>query len=117
MNAGPTDIRRRQFLRHSGAALLTGLAADRTRAQKSVDVPAVDVWIRKQAEDAPLSLQFRGSTAEPCRRWQAEFSAKLRSLLGPHTPPARWQTVVEHRTDLDDHRREELVLIAEGHPP
>src|SRR5262249_40890805 len=65
----------------------------------------------------PLSMQFRGSTAEACRRWQAEFSARLRSLLGPHTPPARWQTVVERRTDLDDYRREELVLNAEGHPP
>ncbi|MBI1918221.1 MAG: prolyl oligopeptidase family serine peptidase [Planctomycetes bacterium] len=97
--------------------MLTGLAADWTQAQNSVDVPTVDAWIRKQAEDAPLSMQFRGSTAEQCRRWQAQFSAKLRSLLGPHTPPARWQTVVERRTDLDDHRREELVLIAEGHPP
>src|SRR5262249_29523113 len=63
------------------------------------------------------TMQFRGSTADECRRWQARFAAKLRSLLGPHAPPARWRTVVERRTDLEDHHREELVLAAEGHPP
>jgi hypothetical protein len=97
--------------------LLAGLAGNPTQAQKTADVPAIDAWIRKQAEAAPLSLLFRGTTAEQCRRWQAAFSAKLRSLLGPHTPPVKWQTVVEQRTDLEDHRREDLVLTAEGHPP
>src|SRR5262249_15659803 len=122
MNGDGTEIPRRQFLQGSGAALLPGLAAESLRGEgkgrkTSSDVPTVDAWIRKQAEGAPLSLQFRGKTAEACRRWQTEFAAKLRSLLGPHAPPARWQTVVERRTDLDDHRREEWVLSEEGHPP
>src|SRR5206468_3735330 len=32
-------------------------------------------------------------------------------------PPDKWQTVTERTAELDDHRREELVLKAEGHPP
>lgn len=107
---------RRQFLKSSAAALIAG-SIEEARAQKPTDVPTVDAWIRKQVADAPLAMQFRGTTADECRRWQAEFAAKLRSLLGPHTPPTKWQTVVERRTDLDDHRREELVLTADGHPP
>ena len=37
-------------------------------------------WLKKQTEDAPLAMRFRGSTAEECKKWQAEFAAKLRSL-------------------------------------
>jgi dienelactone hydrolase len=117
MNLAAAAIPRRHFLRQSAAALLAGCITYEARAQKPADVPTVDAWIRKQAEDAPLAMLFRGTTADECRRWQAAFSAKLRSLLGPHAPPAKWQTTVERRTDLDDHRREELVLTADGHPP
>jgi dienelactone hydrolase len=80
-------------------------------------VPTVDEWIRKQAEAAPLTMRFRGSTAEECRKWQGEFAAKLRSLLGDFAPPKKWQTVTERSVDLDDHRREELVLKADDYPP
>jgi dienelactone hydrolase len=105
---------RRQFLLGSGAALLSGsslLAAEPPR------VPTVDESIRKLAEDAPLEMEFRGQTATECRQWQAEFADKLRALLGPHQPPAQWQTEVERTVELKDHRREELVLTAAGHPP
>lgn len=114
MNVEVATLTRRRFLGSSAAALLGGHTA---QAQKPAEVPTVDAWIRKQAEEAPLSMQFRGTTAEQCRRWQSKFAAKLRSLLGPHAPPAQWHTAVERRTDLDDHHREELVLTAEGHPP
>jgi dienelactone hydrolase len=100
----------------SGAALLAAAAADARAAPNVIEVPTTDELIRKLAEDAPLALKFGGSTAEECRKWQGEFAAKLRGLLGPHKPPAKWKTSVESSTDLDDHRREALVLTAEGHP-
>src|SRR5438309_193267 len=108
---------RREFFQLSGAALLGGLAADVVRAQNPVEVPTIDEAIRKQAEDAPLAMQFRGTTADECRQWQTAFADKLRSLLGPHKPPAKWKTNVERTKELDDHRCEELVLTADGHPP
>jgi dienelactone hydrolase len=105
---------RRQFLLGSGAVLL---GESCLRAEEPVRVPTVDEHIRKLAEEAPLSLEFRGTTAAECRQWQAEFAAKLRALLGPHLPPAKWRTEVERTVELKDHRREELVLTAEGQPP
>jgi dienelactone hydrolase len=80
-------------------------------------VPTVDENIRKMAAEAPLKLEFKGQTAEECRKWQTAFGAKLRALLGPHQPPAKWQVIVERVVELPDHRREELILTAEGHPP
>jgi dienelactone hydrolase len=80
-------------------------------------VPTVHERIRGLAAEAPLSLQFRGQTAEECLRWQKQFADKLRSLLGPFQPPGQWQTEVERAIDLPDHRREELVLRAPGQPP
>jgi dienelactone hydrolase len=108
---------RRQFLLGTGAALLSGIPASLLRAADAPGVPNIDEHIRKLAADPPLSMIFRGTTAEECRKWQAEFAAKLRSLLGPHQPPAKWKTEVERTLDLNDHRRQELVLTAEGHPP
>jgi dienelactone hydrolase len=108
---------RRRFLVGSSAALLTGLSDAWLHADEPVKIPSIDEWIRARAADAPLAMQFRGSTAEECRKWQTEFAAKLRSLLGPYTPPAKWKTVVQNSADLDDHRREELLLIADGIPP
>jgi dienelactone hydrolase len=93
------------------------LCAGALQAQEPPRVPTVDEQIRKLAEDAPLKLEFRGQTAEDCRKWQAEFAAKLRALLGPHQPPAKWKVSVERTALLKDHRREELILTAEGHPP
>lgn len=72
--------------------------------------------IRKLATSAPLSMIFRGSTAEECRQWQRRFRAKLSSLLGDFQPPEKWETITERVVELDDHRREELILRANGHP-
>lgn len=107
---------RRRFLFHSGA-VAAGLLSRRLSAEEPAPVPAIDERIRRLAAEAPLALEFRGTSADECRRWQTAFAAKLRSLLGPHQPPARWQTTVERAVELKDHRREELVLTAEGHPP
>src|SRR5262249_7647554 len=59
----------------------------------------------------------KGTSAEECRAWQKEFAAKLKSLLGPHAPPAQWKTTVVSVKEFDDFRREELLLTADGHPP
>lgn len=106
---------RRQFLIGSGTALLAGLPG--AGAGEPARVPTVDENLRALAEEAPLSLEFRGRTAEECRRWQQAFADRLRALLGPHRPPATWKTEVEGAAELADHRREELVLTADGHPP
>ena len=93
-------------------------APSRGSTQEIADrVPTVDEQLRQMAADASLALEFRGQTAAECRAWQQKFAAQLRTLLGPHQPPAQWKTMVEHAVELRDHRREELVLTAEGHPP
>jgi dienelactone hydrolase len=110
-------LSRRRFVSGCGGALFGGLPLRLLQAAEPPRVPTVDEQIRRLAAEAPLALQFRGQTAAECRAWQQAFAAQLRSLLGPHQPPARWQTVVERVVELKDHRREELVLSAEGHPP
>ena len=80
-------------------------------------MPTIDERIRKLADEAPLAMQFKGGNAEDCLRWQRQFAAQLRTLLGPHQPPNEWTTVVERSVELKDHRREELLLVAAGHPP
>lgn len=92
-----------------GALLLTASAW-------AGDVPTADEQIRKLAADAPLRLRFQGKTEQDARAWQATFAARLREMLGPHRPPAAWQVEVERVVDLEDHRREELILSAPGHP-
>jgi len=84
------------------------------------DEPATSVDVHDQvkrlAGNAPLSMRFTGDTAEACRAWQHAFGEKLRSLLGPHRPPTSWKTQVERTVELKDHRRQELILTADGHP-
>jgi dienelactone hydrolase len=113
--AGLLFASRRGFLAAGGTVLLARVR--QLRAESPPSVPTADEWIHKLAEEAPLAMEFRGQTAEECRRWQGEFAAKLRALLGPHQPPAHWQTTVERVVVLKHHRREELVLTAGGHPP
>lgn len=111
------DTNRRHFLLQTGAALLAGSSGSSLLAQEPVKVPGILEWLESQIRDAPLSLRFNGQSAEECRLWQQTFHNKLRSLLGPYKPPEKWKTLVQSATDLDDHRREELVLVAEGYPP
>jgi hypothetical protein len=80
-------------------------------------VPTVDEQIRALAEAAPLRMEFHGRTDQELRTWQAGFAAKLRELLGPHQPPADWKIDLERSINLGDHRRDELILSAGGHPP
>ena len=107
------EISRRHFLHSSATALLGGSAFGQQRGE----VPTIDGWIKKQAADAPLTMKFTGSNADECRKWQSDFSAKLRAMLGDFAPPKKWETLSEHTVELDDHIREELILKAEGIPP
>lgn len=111
------DISRRQFFSGASAALLAGFSASGLRGEDLFKVPTVAESLRRSMEEAPLAMQFRGTTAEECRKWQADFGGKLASLLGPHQPPEKWETISLSVAELKDHRREELVLVAEGHPP
>jgi dienelactone hydrolase len=80
-------------------------------------LPSINERLKQDVADAALSMRFKGTTADDCRVWQKDFAAKLRTLLGPHTPPAQWKTTVVSVKAFDDYRREELLLTAEGHPP
>ncbi len=62
-------------------------------------------------------MRFTGASAEECRAWQSGFSATLNSLLGRFSPPRQWKTIIQDSVDLDDHRREQLLLVAEGCAP
>src|SRR5262245_35686455 len=110
------SVSRREFLEGAGAALLAG-PPPRRAPDAGVAYPTVEERLRRAAENAPLALTFKGSTAAQCRKWQAEFGRKLRSLLGPHAPPPKWKTRTHGVVKLSDHVREELLLEAEGHPP
>jgi dienelactone hydrolase len=61
-------------------------------------------------------MRFAGRTADDVRGWQKAFGDRLRGLLGPHRPPTDWKADRIASADLDDHRREDLVLTADGHP-
>ena len=87
-------------------------------AGEPAKLPSINERLKLDVASAsPLTLRFKGSTAEEAHAWQKDFSAKLKSLLGPHAPPAKWKTEVISVKEFDDYRREELLLTAEGHPP
>jgi dienelactone hydrolase len=110
-------LSRRIFVRDTTAALLAGWAAGPLSAQDSGTILPLRERIAQDVAAAPLAMRFTGSTAAQARKWQAAFRKQLLELLGPHTPPAKWKTVVKSAVDLKDHRREELVLEAKGVPP
>lgn len=112
---------RRQFL-HTLAAAATSTAATGPVLSASLSasqepqptVPSVHNRIRAEAAASPLKMQFRGTTAEECRAWQAAFRAKLLELLQNPRPPEKWRVIREAEVRREDHVREELVLTAEG---
>lgn len=92
---------------------LAALAIGQQPEQKST----VDQDITNAANNAPLSMTFTGKTAEDCKAWQAKFKSRLMTLLGPHTPPKKWRTIIEKIDEFKDHTRKQLILTADDHPP
>ncbi len=111
------SISRRHWLMASGAGFLLGFVRSQVPDKEEGELVAVDEWVRRQAAEAPLAMRFMGRTAAECRKWQVEFAAKLRSLLGPFVLPERWGTIKQDSAVLRDHRREQLLLVAEGCAP
>lgn len=107
----------RRHLLLGSAATLAGTSLSALHGEEPAAVPTIDERIRRLADEAPLAMRFEGGNAEECTRWQQQFAAQLRKLLGPHQPPEKWKTVVERSVELEDHRRDELLLVAAGFPP
>ncbi len=102
---------------HLIAAVAASVIQTSIHAGEPAKAPPIGERLKADIAAAPLTMQFKGETADDCKAWQKEFSAKLKTLLGPHAPPAKWKTIVVKSTELDDHRREELLLVADGLPP
>lgn len=110
---------RREFLRVLPATAIAAGAVARLHAAEDPADTVLPIGARMAAleEAAPLAMQFRGKSADEARRWQAEFAFKLRELLGPHRPPAKWDCRLERRVELSTHVREERLLTADGLAP
>jgi dienelactone hydrolase len=106
---------RRTFLRRSAAMVLGPAAA--ARAADRAEVRPSDERLRLAATNAPLAMQFRGTSPDEARRWQAAFADTLRTRLGPTRPPVEWESVLERIATFDDHVREERLLTADGVDP
>lgn len=120
------SLSRRRFLAAS-AALLAGLPsvtvsadadanANEAKTRSDAQLEHTEIWIDHAAKTAPLAMRFKGETKAEFEHWHKTFTAKLRSLLGPHRPPAKWTTTQRERTERDDHIRYDLLLSAKGHP-
>lgn len=90
------------------------LVSEDSAAPALAKLPTVDEEIRRAVAAAPLKLQFHGSTPAELAAWQQEFSAKLRGLIGPHTPPKQWKVKVISMREFADHTREELLLESDA---
>ncbi len=93
--------------------LLQALFGGSVAAARAEDVHE---HIRRLASEAPLKMEFQGSTADECRTWQRLFGNKLEELLGAYRPPRRWELLVEDTVEFDDHQRRSVILSAPGVP-
>lgn len=115
------QLPRRSFLK---AAVSTGLGVSSlsefariTRGVESTNpVRTSHEETRRAAEQAELSLLFRGTTVDECRTWQDTFRKRLAEMLGDFAPPPKWRAIEQSRHELEDHIRYEIVLQAEGLP-
>lgn len=98
------------------AGLLAGAVGSGLVGADLAVLPTSDQAIRSAVVSAPLALKFKGSSAAELAAWQREFGAKLRELIGPHTPPPDWQVKTIATQEFPDHSREELLLEADGVP-
>jgi dienelactone hydrolase len=107
----PRPDSRRYFLK---TLALAGLARGVVPRALSANVPTVDEELRRAAKSPGLRMLFKGSTPAALSAWQQQFSTEIRRRIGPHDPPARWNTQLLSRTELPDHVRESWLLTADG---
>lgn len=79
-------------------------------------VHTINEEIRRAVAVAPLKMQFRVSTPAEPAAGQQQFSAKLRGLIGPHTPPKVWTVKVLSTREFPDRSHGELLLEAKAAP-
>jgi dienelactone hydrolase len=85
-------------------------------AQPPALLPTANDDILRAAAEAPLAMQFHGSMLADLAAWQQTFAAKLRELIGPHSPPKQWTVKTLSIREFPDFTREELLLEAAGAP-
>ncbi len=107
---------RRSFLSAAAASVLGG-AAERIACSQEPAVPGILSRLRQSIEQAPLTMRLSDMTADECRAFQEQFTARLKAALGSYQPPATWKTTTIHTSQLTGFRRAELLLEADGHPP
>lgn len=112
MQANPSPYSRRQIL-FALAALVSGKACAHAE-DGLVKLPTLNEELGRALDNAPLRMQFRGTSSQELEIWQKEFAAKLRDLIGPHQPPERWTSERLSTAKLADHTREEWLLQADG---
>ena len=78
--------------------------------------PTVNEELRRAASAPSLRMQFHGSTPAELAAWQREFSAKLRELIGPHSPPKQWNVTTLSQHEFPDYTHQELQLEADATP-
>ena len=111
---------RRTFLRGGLATTCGAVAAGfgstylKAIGQERAQASTVNDDIRRALDRAGLSMQFKGGTADECRRWQSEFREKLGQLLGDSSPPTDWKPKLESQKKLGDHTRYEFLLESDG---
>ncbi len=110
-----TTVCRREFV----LACLAGGGASALLPSLGLGQEAATIVNQDLAEamnNAELSMLFRGRSAAECQAWQSQFRAKLAELLGDSTPPSRWTTIEESRSEFKKYTRLELLLKADGVP-
>lgn len=108
---------RRTFLSNA-AGVIAGMAAlPLCGEERTPAVPNIADRLRQLIDHAPMEMRLKDMTADECRAYQEKFRAKLKELLGPYQPPQEWKTTVLSTVALEGHRRDELLLEAEGQPP
>ena len=75
-------IRASMNMSMSRRSWLAGCLATAASANAQNEPTNVNDEIHQLADRAPLSMEFTGTTAADCRKWQHAFSAKLQELLG-----------------------------------
>lgn len=107
-------LRRRAFLGQGVGAMSASILTSSLLGQSALR--SVHDDIAAAMANAEPNMLFDGVSPAQCRKWQLAFRARLEELLGYSSPPKKWKTVIEDKSDQGDHIRHQLVLEAPGVP-